>query len=91
MSRRQYTPRAFAPLAMDHMANVERCALWAKPGMGKTVFGVASARASAGIPDFRCWMAIAIPQMFAGRRVPVVAWKRWHTRAGTWAAIGWPI
>lgn len=37
MSRRQYTPRAFAPLAMSHMANVERCALWAKPGMGKTV------------------------------------------------------
>lgn len=37
MSRRKYVPRAFAPLAMDHMANVERCALWAKPGMGKTV------------------------------------------------------
>lgn len=37
MSRRQYTPRAFAPLAMDHMANVPRNALFAKPGMGKTV------------------------------------------------------
>lgn len=37
MSRRQYTPRAFAPLAMSHMANVERCALWARPGMGKSV------------------------------------------------------
>jgi hypothetical protein len=36
MTRRQYTPRAFAPLAMHHMAEVERCALWAKPGMGKT-------------------------------------------------------
>lgn len=37
MTRREYTPRAFAPLAMSHMAGVERCALWAKPGMGKTV------------------------------------------------------
>lgn len=37
MSRRQYTPRPFAPLAMDHMANVDRCALWARPGMGKSV------------------------------------------------------
>ena len=36
MTRRKYTPRAFAPLAMAHMANVERSALWAKPGMGKT-------------------------------------------------------
>jgi hypothetical protein len=36
MTRREYTPRAFAPLAMRHMAEVERCALWAKPGMGKT-------------------------------------------------------
>jgi hypothetical protein len=34
--RKVYTPRPFAPLAMSHMANVERCALWAKPGMGKT-------------------------------------------------------
>ncbi|MEN9905619.1 MAG: hypothetical protein RLZZ555_2184, partial [Pseudomonadota bacterium] len=36
MTRRRYTPRPFAPLAMSHMAEVERCALWAKPGMGKT-------------------------------------------------------
>lgn len=33
---REYVPRAFAPLAMRHLANVPRCALWAKPGMGKT-------------------------------------------------------
>lgn len=37
MTRKQYTPRPFAPLAMDLFANQERCALWAKPGMGKTV------------------------------------------------------
>ena len=37
MTRREYTPRPFAPLAMSHLGGVERCALWAKPGMGKTV------------------------------------------------------
>lgn len=40
VTRRVYTPRAFAPLAMAHMAGVERCALWAKPGMGKTVMAM---------------------------------------------------
>lgn len=35
--RRKYTPRPYAAIAMDHLANVERCALWAKPGMGKSV------------------------------------------------------
>ena len=35
--RRAYTPRAFAPLAMDHFNRQDRCALWAKPGMGKTI------------------------------------------------------
>lgn len=33
----KYTPRPYAKLAMDHLAGVPRCALWAKPGMGKTV------------------------------------------------------
>lgn len=37
MTRRQYIPRAFAPLAMQHFSNQPRCALWAKPGMGKTL------------------------------------------------------
>jgi hypothetical protein len=36
MTRRAYIPRAFAPLAMDLFARQQRCALWAKPGMGKT-------------------------------------------------------
>lgn len=35
-ARRVYTPRPYGPMAYSHMANVERCALWAKPGMGKT-------------------------------------------------------
>lgn len=37
MTLREYTPRAFAPLAMDHFIQQPRCALWAKPGMGKSV------------------------------------------------------
>lgn len=37
MTRRAYLPRAFAPLAMDHFNQQDRCALWAKPGMGKTI------------------------------------------------------
>ena len=34
---REYSPRPFAQLAMDHMSANPRCALWAKPGMGKTL------------------------------------------------------
>lgn len=37
MTRKQYTPRAFAPLASKLFGEVPRCALWAKPGMGKSV------------------------------------------------------
>lgn len=36
MTRRAYTPRAFAPLVIDHFIEHERCNLFAKPGMGKT-------------------------------------------------------
>lgn len=35
--RRQYTPRPYAVPATDHLNAHERCALWAKPGMGKSV------------------------------------------------------
>ena len=34
--RKPYTPRPFAPVAMRHLGDVPRSALWAKPGMGKT-------------------------------------------------------
>lgn len=37
MPRRKYEPRAFAGLAMEHFSNHPRNALWAKPGMGKTI------------------------------------------------------
>lgn len=33
---REYQPRPFASLAMELFAREPRCALWAKPGMGKT-------------------------------------------------------
>jgi hypothetical protein len=35
--RKPYTPRPYAGLAERHLYGAERCALWAKPGMGKTV------------------------------------------------------
>lgn len=37
MTRRQYTPRAFTPQVEALFADQPRCALWAKPGMGKTI------------------------------------------------------
>lgn len=35
--RRAFTPRPYQNIGMAHLANVERCALWAGMGMGKTV------------------------------------------------------
>lgn len=37
VTARPYQPRAYAQLAMDLMIGAQRCALWAKPGMGKSV------------------------------------------------------
>ena len=37
---REYSPRPFAQLAMDHLSANPRCALWAKPGMGKTLLAL---------------------------------------------------
>lgn len=37
MTRRAYTPRPYATPATEHLNAHERCALWAKPGMGKSV------------------------------------------------------
>lgn len=37
MTRRTYTPRPYAAAATNHLNTHERCALWAKPGMGKSV------------------------------------------------------
>lgn len=36
MTRRPYIPRPYASLAMDHLGAVQRGAIFAKPGMGKT-------------------------------------------------------
>lgn len=38
MTRRLYVPRAFAPMVASHMADKPRCAIWGKPGVGKTIF-----------------------------------------------------
>lgn len=35
--RKAFTPRPYQNIGMTHLANVERCALWAGMGMGKTV------------------------------------------------------
>lgn len=35
--RKPFTPRPYQNIGMSHLANVERCALWAGMGMGKTV------------------------------------------------------
>ena len=37
MTRRKYTPRAFAPLVVQHFGDHPRCALWGKPGVGKSI------------------------------------------------------
>jgi SNF2 family DNA or RNA helicase len=37
---REYTPHPFAPLAMEHLTRQPRSALWAKPGVGKTVLSL---------------------------------------------------
>jgi len=37
VTRRTYTPRPYAAAATNHLNAHERCALWAKPGMGKSV------------------------------------------------------
>ncbi len=38
--RRKFTPRPYHPLAMAHMANNPRSAIFAKPGMGKSVMAL---------------------------------------------------
>lgn len=35
--RRSFTPREYQPLAIDHILDTPRCALWAGMGLGKTV------------------------------------------------------
>lgn len=37
MPPREYTPRPYAAVATEHLSHHDRCGLWAKPGMGKSV------------------------------------------------------
>lgn len=71
-----YIPRAFAPLAMAHLRNVPRCALWAKPGMGKTVLTLTHLEIA-----YRVWGDIAPTLVLAPLRV---ARDTWATEASRW-------
>mgnify|MGYP002409555731 CR=1 FL=1 len=37
MTRKEFTPREYQRLIFDHINNLDRCAVWADMGLGKTV------------------------------------------------------
>lgn len=76
MTRRQYTPRAFAPLAMAHMSDVPRNALFARMGMGKTVMTMTHLEIA-----YRVWGETEPTLVLAPLRV---ARDGWATEAGKW-------
>lgn len=76
MKRRAYTPRAFAPMAMNHFNVNPRCALWAKPGMGKTILTLTHLDIL-----HRVWGESAPTLVLAPLRV---ARDTWATEAGKW-------
>lgn len=73
---REYTPRAFAPAAMDHFNQQPRCALWAKPGMGKTLLTLTHLDIL-----HRVWGESRPSLVLAPLRV---ARDTWATEAGRW-------
>jgi len=73
---REYTPRAFAPMAMDHFNQQPRCALWAKPGMGKTILTLTHLDIL-----HRVWGESRPTLVLAPLRV---ARDTWATEAGKW-------
>lgn len=73
---REYKPRAFAPLAMDHFNQRPRCALWAKPGMGKTLLTLTHLEIL-----HRAWGESQPTLVLAPLRV---ARDTWATEAGRW-------
>jgi hypothetical protein len=74
--RKTYAPRAFATLAEAHFANQPRCALWAKPGMGKTVMTLTHLDAL-----HRVWGESRPTLVLAPLRV---ARDTWATEASKW-------
>lgn len=76
MKLREYQPRAFAPLAMDHFNQQGRCALWAKPGMGKTILTLTHLDIL-----HRVWGESRPTLVLAPLRV---ARDTWATEAGKW-------
>lgn len=76
MTLRDYAPRAFAPQAMAHFNEQPRCALWAKPGMGKTILTLTHLDIL-----HRVWGESKPTLVLAPLRV---ARDTWATEAGKW-------
>lgn len=74
--RRDYTPRAFAPLVMDHFNQQPRCAFWGKPGVGKTILTLTHLDIL-----HRVWGESAPTLVLAPLRV---ARDTWATEASKW-------
>lgn len=77
--RALYRPRAYAELAMDLMIREPRCALWAKPGMGKSVMTLTYLDLLHNV-----WGEDAPTLVLAPLRV---ARDTWSTEAGKWAHL----
>lgn len=76
MTRRQYIPRAFAGMVMDHFINQPRCAFWGKPGVGKSILTLTHLDIL-----HRVWGESAPTLVLAPLRV---ARDTWATEAGKW-------
>lgn len=80
MTRKDYNPRPYAELAMAHLVEHERCALWAKPGMGKTVI------TETFIKGLHAWGETHPVLVIAPKRVARDTWStesvKWNHLAG---------
>jgi hypothetical protein len=76
---REFTPRPYHPLVMDHFAEHPRCALFAKPGMGKSVMGLTFLDILHNV-----WGEDRPTLVLAPKRV---ARDTWATEAGKWSHL----
>lgn len=76
MTRRDYKPRPFASLVMDHFNANDRCAFWGKPGVGKTILTLTHLDIL-----HRVWGESKPTLVLAPLRV---ARDTWATEAGKW-------
>lgn len=81
MTRRLYIPRAFAAVAADHFNRNPRAALWAKPGMGKSVMTLTHLEIA-----YRVWGETEPTLVLAPLRVARDGWAKesakWEHLAG---------